>query len=211
MPLPDSDHPHGPQTDLESTEMRAAIDAAHAAFQAERARHRSSLDQVEQVRAALKQTMDDLSKTTIYSPMAGTVSQLNKEVGEIALGSQFQEDVIMVVSNLAGMEALVDVDVRREAARNLPVRLEAAHDHAKFDPVPAAASEQECDQEQNKLTRPIDRHELRSSYGIFATPTLLIIDAEGRPLTDPIVGYNSASEYKELLNASLVTSYKALE
>ena len=42
--------------------------------------------------------------------MEGTISVLNKEVGEIALGSQFQEDVIMVVSNLAGMEALVDVD-----------------------------------------------------------------------------------------------------
>ena len=42
--------------------------------------------------------------------MAGTISLLNKEEGEIALGSQFQEDVIMVVSNLSGMEALVDVD-----------------------------------------------------------------------------------------------------
>jgi HlyD family secretion protein len=42
--------------------------------------------------------------------MAGTISKLNKEVGEIALGSQFQEDVIMEVSNLEGMEALVDVD-----------------------------------------------------------------------------------------------------
>ncbi|MCB0258751.1 MAG: efflux RND transporter periplasmic adaptor subunit, partial [Calditrichaeota bacterium] len=45
-----------------------------------------------------------------YAPMAGTISRLNKEVGEIALGSQFQEDVIMVISNLSGMEALVDVD-----------------------------------------------------------------------------------------------------
>jgi HlyD family secretion protein len=35
---------------------------------------------------------------------------LNKEEGEIALGSQFQEDVIMVVSNLTGMEAEVEVD-----------------------------------------------------------------------------------------------------
>ena len=42
--------------------------------------------------------------------MAGTISELNKEVGEIALGSQFQEDVIMVISNLAGMEAQVNVD-----------------------------------------------------------------------------------------------------
>jgi HlyD family secretion protein len=65
---------------------------------------------VEQAAATLKQAQDDLSKTTIHAPMAGTVSQLNKEEGEIALGSQFQEDVIMVVSNLAGMEALVDVD-----------------------------------------------------------------------------------------------------
>ncbi|MFZ0391081.1 MAG: efflux RND transporter periplasmic adaptor subunit, partial [Calditrichia bacterium] len=58
----------------------------------------------------LKQASDDLSKTSIYAPMSGTISKLNKEVGEIALGSQFQEDVIMVISNLAGMEALVDVD-----------------------------------------------------------------------------------------------------
>jgi HlyD family secretion protein len=42
--------------------------------------------------------------------MAGTISVLNKELGEIALGSQFQEDVIMVISDLDGMEALVDVD-----------------------------------------------------------------------------------------------------
>jgi HlyD family secretion protein len=42
--------------------------------------------------------------------MSGTISQLNKELGEIALGSQFQEDVILVISNLSGMEALVDVD-----------------------------------------------------------------------------------------------------
>jgi len=35
---------------------------------------------------------------------------LNKEIGEIALGSQFQEDVILEISNLEGMEALVDID-----------------------------------------------------------------------------------------------------
>jgi len=91
-------------------ETQAQLDSAQAAFQAEKARHQSALDQVEQVRAGLKQAQDDLSKTRIYAPMTGTVSKLNKEVGEIALGSQFQEDVIMIVSNLSGMEALVDVD-----------------------------------------------------------------------------------------------------
>jgi HlyD family secretion protein len=58
----------------------------------------------------VKQAKDNLSKTTIYAPMAGTISALYKEVGEIALGSQFQEDVIMIVSDLSAMEALVDVD-----------------------------------------------------------------------------------------------------
>ncbi|NIR52834.1 efflux RND transporter periplasmic adaptor subunit, partial [candidate division KSB1 bacterium] len=91
-------------------ESQAAMDQSYATYQVEKARYQSALDQVEQARATLKQAQDDLSKTTIYAPMAGTISRLNKEIGEIALGSQFQEDVIMIVSNLDGMEALVDVD-----------------------------------------------------------------------------------------------------
>ncbi len=91
-------------------ESQAILDQAHAAFQVEKARYQSSLEMVEQARAMLKQAQDDHSKTTIYAPMAGTISSLNKEVGEIALGSQFQEDVILIISDLGGMEALVDVD-----------------------------------------------------------------------------------------------------
>lgn len=91
-------------------ESSAAYDAAAATYQVEKARYESASSSVEQSRALLKQANDDLSKTRIYAPMAGTISQLNKEVGEIALGSQFQEDVILVVSDLVGMEALVEVD-----------------------------------------------------------------------------------------------------
>ncbi len=91
-------------------ESSAAYDAAAATYQVEKARFESARNNVEQSRALLKQANDDLSKTRIYAPMAGTISQLNKEVGEIALGSQFQEDVILVISDLVGMEALVDVD-----------------------------------------------------------------------------------------------------
>jgi len=93
-----------------SLESQAVLDQYYSAFQVEKARYQAALEQVEQAKATEKQAKDDLSKTTIYAPMAGTISQLNKEVGEIALGSQFQEDVIMVISNLSGMEALVDVD-----------------------------------------------------------------------------------------------------
>ena len=91
-------------------ESQASLDQTYAADKAEKARYNSALQQVEQAKAILKQAKDDLSKTSIYSPMSGTISKLNKEVGEIALGSQFQEDVIMIVSNLSGMEALVNVD-----------------------------------------------------------------------------------------------------
>jgi HlyD family secretion protein len=94
----------------EELETQAELDGAYAESQAAKARHQSTLDQVEQQRAALKQSQDALSKTAIYAPMSGTVSKLNKEVGEIAVGSQFQSDVILVLSNLTGMEALVDVD-----------------------------------------------------------------------------------------------------
>ena len=91
-------------------ESQSSFDAKQAEHQVEVARYKSALDQVEQARAALKQARDDLSKTTIYAPMAGTVSELNKEEGEIALGSQFQADVILVIADLSEMEAQVNVD-----------------------------------------------------------------------------------------------------
>jgi HlyD family secretion protein len=91
-------------------ESQAVLDTVYAAAEVEKARYQSVLDQGGQARAALRQARDDLAKTTIYAPMSGTVSRLNKEIGEIALGSQFQEDVILEISNLEGMEALVDID-----------------------------------------------------------------------------------------------------
>ena len=106
----DKDFERSKQLHAQSLESQASLDANYAAAQVEHARHRSTLDQIEQARAALKQAQDSLDKCTIYAPISGTVSKLNKERGEMALGSQFQEDVIMVLSNLSGMEALVDVD-----------------------------------------------------------------------------------------------------
>jgi len=91
-------------------ESQSEFDAKQTAWQVEEARHKSAIEQVEQARASLKQARDDLSKTTIYAPMSGTVSELNKEEGEIALGSQFQADVILVIADLSEMEAQVNVD-----------------------------------------------------------------------------------------------------
>jgi HlyD family secretion protein len=91
-------------------ESQADFDTKQATYQVEVARYKSAQDQVAQAQAALKQARDDLRKTTIYAPMAGTICGLNKEQGEIALGSQFQKDVIMTVADLTKMEAQVNVD-----------------------------------------------------------------------------------------------------
>ena len=91
-------------------ESEAVYDQMSSTVKIEKARYQSVLENVEQAQAAVKQARDNFSKTTIYAPMEGTISVLNKEVGEIALGSQFQEDVIMIVSNLGEMQSLVNVD-----------------------------------------------------------------------------------------------------
>ena len=106
----EKDYERSQQLFEKNLESQAMLDTVYAQAEVEKARYQAALDQAEQAKAALRQSRDALAKTTIYAPMAGTISKLNKEVGEIALGSQFQEDVIMEVSNLQGMEALVDVD-----------------------------------------------------------------------------------------------------
>jgi HlyD family secretion protein len=94
----------------QNLESEAMFEDKESAYQVEVARHESATFQVEQAQAALKQTRDDLSKTTIYAPMSGTISDLRKEQGEIAIGSQFQEDVILVIADLSEMETQVNVD-----------------------------------------------------------------------------------------------------
>ncbi|MCU7919368.1 MAG: thioredoxin fold domain-containing protein [Candidatus Thiodiazotropha sp. (ex Epidulcina cf. delphinae)] len=58
---------------------------------------------------------------------------------------------------------------------------------------------------------PIRSRQFKSRYQVYAIPTLFILDADGKPLTDPIVGYNSQDEYRELLRSSLGASFAALE
>lgn len=94
----------------QNLESQSSAEDKQAAYQVEVARYDSAKNQVERARAALKQARDDLSKTTIYAPMSGTISDLNKEEGEIAIGSQFQPDVILVIADLSQMEAQVNVD-----------------------------------------------------------------------------------------------------
>jgi len=66
--------------------------------------------QLEQAIAGVEQANDDLVKTRLFSPLDGTITKINKEVGEIALGSMFQADVILEVADLSRMEVLAEID-----------------------------------------------------------------------------------------------------
>jgi HlyD family secretion protein len=64
-----------------------------------------------QSKAQLREVLETLYKTTIYSPLDGTVTQLNVELSERVLGSGFSQGTnIMTVANLNNMEAVVEVD-----------------------------------------------------------------------------------------------------
>lgn len=66
---------------------------------------------VQQAQASLTEAVESLNKTAIYSPMDGTVSKLNVELGERVLGSGFSQGTdLMTVADLGKMEAIVDVD-----------------------------------------------------------------------------------------------------
>jgi HlyD family secretion protein len=66
---------------------------------------------VQQAKATLKESIENLNKTAIYAPMDGTVSKLNVELGERVLGSGFSQGTdLMTVADLGKMEAIVDVD-----------------------------------------------------------------------------------------------------
>ena len=81
------------------------------AFDAAKANRASSLAGVDEAEGFLKQAKDSLSKTSIYSPMDGTVSSRSSEVGErVQSSSEFAGTEIMRVADLSKMEVRVKVN-----------------------------------------------------------------------------------------------------
>jgi HlyD family secretion protein len=67
--------------------------------------------QVKSSEAALREARESLTKTNIFSPMDGTISRLDVELGERVVGtSQFAGTEIMRIANLNEMEVLVEVN-----------------------------------------------------------------------------------------------------
>ena len=82
---------------------KTSYDVAKASF--ETASH-----QADQAKASLARAEDDLSKTTIVSPIDGTVCKLRSQLGERVVGTAMMAGTeVLTVANLNDMEARVDI------------------------------------------------------------------------------------------------------
>jgi HlyD family secretion protein len=85
--------------------------AAQAAADVAKNTYESSVHEIERAEAGSSQARDQLSKTTVYSPIDGTVTMLNSKLGErIVATGQFAGTEVMRVADLNHMEARVDVN-----------------------------------------------------------------------------------------------------
>jgi HlyD family secretion protein len=80
------------------------------AYQISKLRLQNAVHQADQARFALDKANDELAKTTIRSPIDGTVTRLKSQLGERVLGTSFNMGTeIMTVARLDEMEARVDI------------------------------------------------------------------------------------------------------
>jgi HlyD family secretion protein len=90
-------------SDSQFLEAKTALDIAKAQYD-------SSIHQVDVAKAAVDRAEEDLIKTTIRSPIDGTVTRLRSELGERVLGTSYNVGTeIMTIANLDEMEARVDI------------------------------------------------------------------------------------------------------
>src|SRR6266516_5660112 len=79
-------------------------------FEVAQAQYESATHQVAVAKAALDRAREELAKTTISSPLDGTISKLNSRLGERVVGTAMMTGTeIMIVADLNAMEARVDV------------------------------------------------------------------------------------------------------
>lgn len=96
-------------SDFES--IKSAYEVSRAELEGARQAVVASEFEVKSGEASLKESSDNLRKTSIFAPVNGTVSKLNVEQGERVVGtSQMSGTEIMRIANLHEMEVSVDVN-----------------------------------------------------------------------------------------------------
>ncbi len=85
--------------------------AAQTTYDAAKSMYQSGLHSIEGAKASSSQARDQLSKTTIFSPLDGVVTVLNSKLGErVVATNQFAGTEVMRVADLTHMQAVVDVN-----------------------------------------------------------------------------------------------------
>lgn len=106
---------------------RADFDAALAAYEAAKANLQAADQNIQAAQfsvksseATVKEQRKNLSQTSIYAPMSGVVSKLNKKRGEQVVGTiQMAGTPILKIANLNSIEVRVDVNERDILAVNM--------------------------------------------------------------------------------------------
>lgn len=90
---------------------QADFEASQSEFAVAKEQLKAAEYNIESASASLKEAEENLIKTTIYSPIDGTVSKLSVEKGERVVGtSQMAGTEMLRIANLNEMEVLVDVN-----------------------------------------------------------------------------------------------------
>ncbi|WP_111685008.1 efflux RND transporter periplasmic adaptor subunit [Winogradskyella tangerina] len=90
---------------------KATWDQSVAAYETAEAARNSAYYSVQSSAASVNEARDNLARTTIYSPMSGTISSLSVELGERVVGTQQMAGTeILRVADLTNMEVEVDVN-----------------------------------------------------------------------------------------------------
>ncbi|HEX6370674.1 MAG TPA: efflux RND transporter periplasmic adaptor subunit [Longimicrobium sp.] len=99
---------------MQTNELVSAADVENARTTAQVAEQelQAARFAVTQAQAALSETRDQLSKTTIVAPMSGRVTRLNIEQGETAVVGTMNNpgSLLLTIADLSVMEAKVEVD-----------------------------------------------------------------------------------------------------
>lgn len=88
------------------------LEQAQTSFNVAEAVANSSQHQVDQARAGVQESRDQLAKTRIIAPIAGRITRLAVEEGEMAVPGNFSRDVglLLTVSDLSVIQTKVNVD-----------------------------------------------------------------------------------------------------
>ncbi|MEN9443492.1 MAG: hypothetical protein RIS47_382 [Bacteroidota bacterium] len=97
------------QSDYETAQ--ASFESARAEVEAADQNVKAAEYQITSAEASLRESQENLKKTTIFSPISGTISRLNVEKGERVVGTmQMTGTEMLRVANLQRMELMVEVN-----------------------------------------------------------------------------------------------------